>query len=104
MSESELSIKEALKVLSLFFALAVISLVMVYSKFAEEMDSAWQDAEKKETVFDNELFCDLIDLDNYETAGGVSEFDENDYVKEYVECGGKSGVISTIMAGCVGEN
>ena len=104
MNESELCIKDALKVLSLFFVLAVISLVMVYSKFTQAMDSVWQDEKERETIFDNELFCDLVDLDNYETSGGVSEFYEKSYVEEYVECGGNGGVISAIMDGCIKDS
>ena len=104
MNESELCIKDALKVLSLFFALAVISLVMVYSKFTQAMDSVWQDEKERETIFDNELFCEIFDLDSYETSGGVYEFGEKSYAQEYVECGGKGGVISAIMDGCIGEN
>ena len=101
---NEICIKDVAKVLSLFFALAVISLVLVYSNFEKGMDEAWADIENSETIFDSEEICQLIDLDNYETTGGVDEFEENPLVLEYMESGGETDVFGNIMKEYLREN
>lgn len=98
MMDNEIKIKDIAKVLSLFFALAVISLVLVYSNFERGMDAAWQDGAREETIFDNEEFCEFIDLDNYEISGGVDDFEENQLVFEYMESGGNFDVFGCVMA------
>ncbi len=103
-NETEISIKDTVKVLSLFFALAVISLVLVYSGFESKMDDVWQDGEERITIFENETFCQIIDLDNYKTVGEVYEFDKNQLVSEYIESGGEINVFEEIMTEQVKEN
>ena len=90
--------------LSLFFAMAVISLVLVYSNFEAGMDEAWEDDRNKETVFDNDAFCQIIDLDNYKISGGVDDFEENQLVFEYMESGGKLDVFGAVMDEHLKEN
>ena len=58
--EPELGIKEVLKTLSLFFALCVISIMMLSSKFQKGVENFWQDKEGIEkavgVVIDSEIF------------------------------------------------
>ena len=97
MMNGEIRIKDIAKVLTLFFALAVISLVLVYSNFERKIDEAWQDSSIGVDIFENEEFCQLIDLDNYEMAGGVYEFDREELIFDYEESGGTLDVFGTVM-------
>lgn len=98
MKENEdISIREAIKVLTLFFILSVVSMVMIYSKFEQGVEDFWENREEyKNTVLDSEIF-DLIDLDNVKTADGVSDFDAEAKVNEYIESGGEEQVFSSFF-------
>ena len=93
----ELTSNKTFKILVLFFFLALISVVAVYSKFVQGVEYFWQDKEEMGEAIEDALLDGVIDVDNYEIAEGVSDFDKNYFVECYIETGGKMNIEEMLL-------
>ena len=84
----EINIKGCFEVLSLFFILATISMIMIYSTFDKGVSKLWQDKIKEENV-DNES---AVSLDEGKMSGDVWEIRKGELVFEYIESKGETEV------------
>ncbi|MBQ8145161.1 MAG: hypothetical protein IJ039_00100 [Clostridia bacterium] len=96
-NEKNITLKECIQVLSLFFILSIISVLMLYTEFEQGIENFWQDKEEHLDVFENEQFNDLIDLDNVEITEDVSEFDKKELASRYMESNGEVDVFNEIF-------
>ena len=97
MNNKEISIKECVRVLTLFFILSLISVVMIYSKFEQGVEDFWKNKKDSENIASDSLFYDIIDLDSVETSGGVCEIEENSLEKSYIESNGEVNVFMELF-------
>ncbi len=96
-NNKEISLKEALQVLSLFFILSIVSVIMIYAKFEQGVEDFWENSEKYEDAIKNSGFGEIIDLDSLETQGDVYEFDQKELEKRYREAGGDLNVFKELF-------
>ena len=102
-NEKNISLKDCIQVLSLFFILSVISVLLFYTKFEQGVKDFWQSREEYADVFENEILEDLIDLDSVEIPKDVSIIDKNELVKEYINTKGDTEVFNEIFNYYVNE-
>ena len=93
----ELTPNKAFKILTLFFVLATISVVAVYGNFAQGVEDFWQDKEEIGEIIEDALLEGVIDVDNYEIAEGVSDFDKNYLAECYIEAGGEINIEEILL-------
>lgn len=93
----EISLKEVIQVLSLFFILSIVSVVMIYAKFEQGVEDFWKNSEKYEDVIINSDFGEIIDLDSLETQGDVYEFDQKELENRYREANGNLNVFKELF-------
>ena len=93
----ELTSNKTFKILTLFFCLALISTVAVYSKFAQGVEDFWQDKKEIGEIIEDALLEGVINVDNYEIAEGVSDFDKNYLAECYIEAGGKINIEELLL-------
>lgn len=93
----KISLKEVMQVLSLFFILSVVSIIMIYAKFEQGVEDFWNDKEKYEEVLENSGIGETIDLDSLEIQGDVYEFDQNELEKRYKEANGNLNVFKELF-------
>ena len=93
----ELTSNKTFKILTLFFFLALISTVAVFGKFAQGVEDFWQDKGEIGEIIEDALLEGVIDVDNYEIAEGVSDFDKNYFVECYIETGGKMNIEEMLL-------
>ena len=96
-NEKNITLKECIQVLSLFFILSIISVLLFYTSFDKGVESFWQDKEEYLDVFENETFSDIIDLDKVEIAKDVSKFNKKDLVEKYINSGGETQVFTELF-------
>ena len=96
-NSKEISLKEVIQVLSLFFILSIISVVMIYAKFEQGVEDFWKSKDDYEQVLENSAFCDIIDLDSIETQGDVCEIDQKELENRYNEANGKFNVFNKLF-------
>lgn len=96
-NEKNITLKECIQVLSLFFILSIISVLLFYTSFDKGVESFWQDKEEYLDVFENETFNDIIDLDKVEIAEDVSKFNKKDLVEKYINSGGETQVFAELF-------
>lgn len=88
-----MSIKNCFEVLSLFFVLAVMSVVMIYGKFEQGVEDFWKNGVEEEKTEETEE----INLDSQETSGEVSDFYKQQLIFEYMETKGETEVFKEIF-------
>ena len=93
----ELTSNKTFKILTLFFFFALISTVAVYGKFAQGVEDFWQDKGEISEIIEDALLEGVIDVDNYEIAEGVSDFDKNYLVECYIEAGGEINIEEILL-------
>ena len=84
---------EIFKALTLFFVLTVVSIVMIYSKFEEGIESFWQEQEEIKAVVNEIDFGKITKEENCKKTGDVfekqqkspSNFKEEKYIS--LSCG-----------------
>lgn len=96
-NEKNITLKECIQVLSLFFILSIISVLLFYTSFDKGVESFWHDKEEYLDVFENETFNDIIDLDKVEIAEDVSKFNKKDLVEKYINSGGETQVFTELF-------
>ena len=96
-NEREISLRECIQVLSLFFILSVRSVLLLYTKFEEGIEDFWSEREEYMDVFENEILGDIIDLDNIENMEDVSVINKNEMTEEYINSKGEVRVFNKIF-------
>ena len=93
----EIGIKGCFEVLSLFFVLAVVSVIMIYGKFEQGVNDFWENRLYEDTSVEKEENEEIRDADNIETSGGVSDFYKNYLENQYIESNGEIDVFKEIF-------
>lgn len=96
-NEKNITLKECIQVLSLFFILSIISVLLFYTSFDKGVESFWQDKEEYLDVFENDIFNDIIDLDKVEIVEDVSENRKNELKERYVNSGGETQIFNELF-------
>ncbi len=96
-NEKNITLKECIQVLSLFFILSIISVIMLYTEFEQGVENFWKNKEEYLDVFENDGFNELIDLDKVEIKGDVSVIDKKDLTQRYINSGGEVQVFNEIF-------
>lgn len=86
--KSEIDIKGCFEVLSLFFLLATVSIIMVYSTFDRGVSEFWKNKIDEEK-YENES---IVSLDEGEMSGDVWEIEKGELVFEYIDSKGEAEV------------
>ena len=97
-----MSSKRVAKILCLFFALSVISIVMVYSEFVQGVENFWLSKAEDVSLPENNILSDLIDLDSYTYTDAPCEIDRERMVEEYIENRGGVSVFEEIFSQYLG--
>ena len=96
-NSKEITFKEVIQVLSLFFILTIVSVVMIYAKFEQGVEDFWKSKDIYEDTFENSMLGDIIDLDSIETQGDVCEIDQNELENRYKESKGNFNVFNELF-------
>ena len=95
--KGEITIKGCFEVLSLFFILTVLSLVLIYSKFEQGVEAFWQSTLNTQEMEKSSEGMGEINTDNVKIEDQVSDFTKNQLVFEYMDSCGEIDVFSTIF-------
>lgn len=93
----KVSYKRTLKILCLFFALSVISVAMVYTKFVQGVEDFWKDKAEDVLVLEGGVLSELIDLDAYVPTDEPREIELEELALEYMEKQGGVSVFEEIF-------
>ena len=96
-NEKSITLKECIQVLSLFFILSIISVLLFYTSFDKGIENFWQDKEEYLDVFENDTFNDIIDLDKVEIVEDVSKNSKNELAEKYINSGGEVQIFNELF-------
>ena len=94
---NEIRIKDIFKTLTLFFVLAVFSVILVYSNFEQGVEDFWVEEEELADAIDQSGLFDLIDLDSIVIEKDIQEANNSELIEEYIKTKGDVSVFDKIF-------